>query len=48
MKPTMTDKEIWDKFEEEKQQALSQDCLEGICECCPGSMYYQVGQDSNS
>jgi hypothetical protein len=27
-------------FEQEKQQALSRDCLDGICSCCEGSMYY--------
>ena len=27
-------------FEQEKAQALKQDCKEGICSCCEGSMYY--------
>ena len=27
-------------FEQEKAEALKQDCLSGICSCCVGSMYY--------
>ena len=27
-------------FEQEKKQALKQDCRRGICTCCGGSMYY--------
>jgi uncharacterized protein (DUF3820 family) len=27
-------------FELEKAEALKQDCREGICTCCEGSMYY--------
>lgn len=27
-------------FEQEKQMALKQDCKDGICTCCEGSMYY--------
>ena len=29
-------------FEQEKAQSLKQDCREGICSCCEGSMYYGV------
>ncbi len=27
-------------FEQEKAEALRQDCLDRICSCCPDSMYY--------
>jgi len=29
-------------FEQEKQQALSEDCRMGICSCCEGSMYFGI------
>ena len=29
-------------FEQEKAQALAEDCRLGICECCPGSAYYGI------
>ncbi len=29
-------------FEQEKSEALKQDCLHGICSCCEGSMYYGI------
>jgi len=29
-------------FEREKEKALRQDCLDGICSCCEGSMYYGI------
>jgi hypothetical protein len=34
---------IYEKiFEQEKAEALNQDCREGICSCCEGSMYYGI------
>lgn len=32
-------------FEQEKAEALAQDCVDGICECCEGSMYYAIDVD---
>jgi hypothetical protein len=32
----------WAVFEWEKKQALKQDCKDGICSCCEGSMYYGI------
>lgn len=32
-------------FEQEKATALTQDCTQGICECCEGSMYYKSSFD---
>lgn len=29
-------------FEQEKAQALKEDCRIGICYCCEGSMYYGI------
>jgi hypothetical protein len=34
---------IYDEiFEQEKAQALKQDCSQGICTCCQDSMYYGI------
>ena len=32
----------WAVFEWEKRQALKQDCKNGVCSCCAGSMYYGI------
>lgn len=29
-------------FEQEKSEALAQDCIDKICTCCEGSMYYKT------
>ena len=29
-------------FEQEKAEALKQDCIDGICSCCQDSMYYGI------
>ena len=29
-------------FEQEKKQALKDDCIQGICTCCEDSMYYGI------
>ena len=29
-------------FENEKQESRKRDCLDGICSCCEGSMYYGI------
>jgi len=29
-------------FEQEKAHALKQDCVSGICSCCPDSKYYGI------
>ena len=29
-------------FEQEKAEALKQDCMAGICSCCEDSMYYGI------
>ena len=29
-------------FEQEKAEALKQDCKDGICTCCEGSMYFGI------